>query len=180
MSISNEVKNALALINLCKDARRLRNIYVNLQNYGPITEEDREILLHAIEHKMREIDPARATKVFGPGDGDARQFLQVVYEGIASRYDLSQNRVRAGAKFGGNMLTGKKYVDLYISYKNSNSVNTGFSWIQETIDTVPFLTVDVRHVGGHDGIPDQSRKFEIEQKDLAAEFYEETLRKILT
>ena len=175
MKMSEPAKIALSKIVICESTRSLINFYKNTVDSKIISEYEKEVLKDSIEQRMREISPSVATKTFGPKDSEARKFLQAFYDRLADQHDLSRNRVKAGAKVGGSMINGTRFVEIYISYKNSLGVNIGLGWVQEKPDTVRFLTVDVRQVGKGDTVLDENYRFEIGQEDAAREFYEKAL-----
>ena len=96
----------------------LINLFRNTEKYESITEEERELVLAAIETQFRKDFPRVAKKNFGPADARPREVLEEIYQSIASEHDLSGNTLRNGIKVGGSVISGDAHIDLYISYKN--------------------------------------------------------------
>lgn len=175
--ISPKVRIALEIIRNLKESRKLLNFYDNAKKNDEIKDCEREILIETIETRLREIAPAAATRKLGPKDSDARTYLTRVYRKVSDLYDLSGNRVKNGVKTGGDMITGRKFVDVYISFKNGEGWNAGLQWIQESPATERYLQVYL-HQTGPGSVEGQTRKrFEVGEEDAAeAEYIDQVSR----
>ena len=63
------------------------------------------------------------------------------------KFDLSGNKVGQGVKTGGWMINGSRYVDVYLSYKTPEGKNLSIAWIQQEVDSKPYLELLLRHIG---------------------------------
>ena len=102
------------------DDKQLVNLYRNTEKYDSITEEDRELVMEAVETELRKTYPRKAKAKFGPVDARPREVLEELYASVSNRFDLSKNTLKNGVKTGGAMISGDGYIDLYISYKAKN------------------------------------------------------------
>lgn len=178
-NISKLVAEAISRIKVLKSPRALRTIYQNAINHQNITEFEREMVVEALEQRMREVSPNDATRLFGPRDSAVRQFMENTYKSLTSEFDFAANRVKNGVKVGGHMINGEKFVDLYLSYKSDGGVNVGLSWVQEKADSDRFLSVKVRQVGGDNAGMLAEHCFKAGQEDAAIECYREELAKVV-
>ena len=115
--IDRQVTVAKERIISLSDPKALLRFHENVERFQGVDEVQREDLIQLIEERLRTVSPSAATKVFGPKDSEAREFLEQVFLRTCSDFDLSQNQVRNGVKTGGGMIAGRKHVDVYISYK---------------------------------------------------------------
>ena len=176
-TLSKLVKDALERIAGLKTSRQLQTLYDNVGRNKTITDYEREELVDTLELRMREVAPAVATKLFGPKDSEAQQFLQRTYDALARDFDFSANRVRNGVKIGGDMIKGEKFVDVYLSYKSADNVNVGLAWLQDSANSDRYLIVSVRQVGSTDSIRKWER-FEVGQEHAAVDNYRSELSKV--
>lgn len=139
--ISEKVNSAITRIRTATEYNPLLRLYDNATKYAGISEFERELIIEEIELKLRDIAPSHATKIFGPKDAEGRKFLESAYLSISKEFDLGGNGVQNGVKVGGDMIAGRKHVDLYLSYKNTEKWHIGLSWLQDDIDAEPYLRV---------------------------------------
>ncbi len=176
-TLSKLVKDALERLAGLKTPKQLQTLYHNVSRSKTITDIERETLVESLELRMREVAPAAATRLFGPKDSEAQQFLHRTYKALADEFDLSANRVRNGVKIGGDMIKGEKFVDVYLSYKSVGNVNVGLAWLQDSANSDRYLIVSVRQVGSTDSIRKWER-FEVGQEHAAVDNYRSELSKV--
>ena len=158
---------------------QLRNFYQNIHDSDIITEYERENLIEVVEKKIKINFPAKAKKQFGSKDAEAVIVLQDIYAKLDAEFDLSnkeKNAVKSGVKVGGDMISGKKYVCRYFSFKTKETkVNIGFAYNQDAVEDDPYLWIEERFVG-QDTKPNQ-KNFKVHEQHEAIEFYKELLRR---
>ena len=178
--LSDKVKTVLEVIKT-KDlsAKSLGNIYNNTLNHNDLTEFEREELIEAIEKKIRTANPREAKKLFGPKDLQARELLNKVHQGLASEFDLSKNKVGLGVKTGGHMIAGRAYIDVYISYKNSEKWHLGLGLMQEKADTEQTINVKLYQGSENNEVGKEIIEFTKDELDNAVEKYKQLLKQIL-
>ena len=158
---------------------QLRNFYQNIHDSDVITEYERENLIEVVEKKIKVNFPAKAKKQFGSKDAEAVIVLQEIYAKLDAEFDLSNNEknaVKSGVKVGGDMISGKKYVCRYFSFKTKQTkVNIGFAYNQDTVDGEPYYWIQERHVG--QDVAPQEQNFKIHEQDQAIEAYKVYLRR---
>ena len=173
--VAQQVQTALERIRNLSDAKSLLRFHENVERFQGIDDRQREELLGAIEVRLREVSPGSATKLFGPKDSEAREFLDRVYAATASDFDLSDNHVKNGVKTGGDMLAGRKHLDAYISYKNHDGWNANLSWLQDNADTDPYLRVWLYQGGASNEASQQEQRFGLEEREAAISAYRQHL-----
>lgn len=153
------------------DDAALIKLYRNIDRQPALLYEDRERLVGAIESHLRVSFPRAAKKLFGPKDTEAREQLNRIWLQSTAGLDLTGNKHKNGVKTGGDMMTGEKHVDVYISYKNSASQTVHLSIVQET-PADPYIATLARYVvGGDDEEPAKvpaEQVWELEDKFSAA------------
>ena len=158
---------------------QLRNFYQNIHDSDIITEYERENLIEVVEKKIKVNFPAKANKQFGSKDEEAVIVLQEIYAKLDAEFDLSnkeKNAVKSGVKVGGDMISGKKYVCRYFSFKTKETkVNIGFAYNQDAVEDEPYFWIEERFVG-QDTKPNQ-KNFKVHEQQEAIEFYKELLRR---
>lgn len=180
MTISSKVQNLLNIIEGLTDSKKLINFYNNTSAHKDITEYEREVLLEVIEGKLREIAPAAATRALGRNkDADARIYLDGIYQQTLDQFDLSGNRVKNGVKTGGGMISGRKFVDVYISYKNEAGWHTLLRWFQDSASSQRYLETFLYQTGPHSGDGSINKRFEVGEEDAAAKEYIEQVGKLV-
>lgn len=169
--LSEVVKKALMQIERMDSKKSLLTIYNNAQNHPTISDNEREVLVEAIELRLREVSPSAAKKIFGGADADARDYLQAAYESAIQKFDFTENRVRNGVKTGGDMISGKVYVDVYTSYKNSEGWHVFLQWIKLDFQAEPFLLVK-KYQGGESNLSSFEKwKYSLDQREEAEAKY---------
>lgn len=174
--IDRQVTIAKERIVSLSDPKALVRFHENVERFQGIDEIQREDLIQLIEERLRSVSPSAATKVFGPKDSEAREYLEQVFGQTSSDFDLSQNQVKNGVKTGGDMIAGRKHLDVYISYKNSDKWRAALAWLQDTPADVPYLRVEKLQVGAQDKTNGEEELFAAHQIDLAVEEYRRMLK----
>lgn len=151
--------------------QRVLSIYNNAIENESISEEEREAIIGVAEFKIRSSMPNTATRMFGPKDQDARELLQGIYDELSEEYDFSDNCVGNGVKTGGDMISGKSYVSIYISYKNKDRWHMGLSYNQKTSDSDPRFVVAKYHKGESNPDGYERSSYSIENVDEALSKY---------
>jgi hypothetical protein len=103
-------------------------------------------LADAIHERLRIDYPRVAKKTFGGKDEKARKLLDIVYQESEQLADLSKNRIGNGVKTGGLQRTGKKHINVYISYRNAEGLGIALGLLQDTASdpmTVEFVEYKV-------------------------------------
>ncbi|WP_134012572.1 hypothetical protein [Litoreibacter halocynthiae] len=177
--IDKQVAVAKERISSLSDPKALLRFHENVERFQGIDEVQREDLIQLIEERLRSVSPSAATKVFGPKDSEAREILEQVFLRTCSEFDLSQNQVKNGVKTGGDMIAGRKHVDVYISYKNDDKWRASLAWLQDTTADVPNLRVEKLQVGSQDKTNREEALFTVLQVDLAEQKYRQMLRTIV-
>ncbi|RBW57780.1 hypothetical protein [Ruegeria sp. A3M17] len=175
--LKGQVHTVLLRISNLDDAEKLKNLHANIQNHPALEDTDREMLNEAVMTRMRAVSPAIATRLGGPKDAKAREFLEGFFEQLSSELDLSGNLLKNGVKTGGQMINGEQYVDVYISYKTESGKNLSLAWLQATPESQAYLRVRLRHVGTNGLGELKSQKFDDETE--AKETYRQELRSLL-
>ncbi|CAA0120441.1 hypothetical protein [Zhongshania aliphaticivorans] len=161
------------------DEKQLINLYNNANANNELSEEDKESLIEAIEKNTRLRFPRAAKRIFGAKESVATEMLEKLYSKISATYDLTHNRLKNGVKTGGLMISGKLYIEVYISYKNADNQGVFLSLTQDTVDDE--LVVIVRRYSTHK--PESGVKGEktggIDRFDEFSNVYEEYLKEIL-
>jgi hypothetical protein len=176
-ALNRHVAMAMQRIAASQDAKSLRNLYENIQRHPDLDDIRKEELTEAVMQRMRVVSPALATRLGGAKDSLGREYLQSVFDRVSDRFDLSGNKVGQGVKTGGFMINGTKHVDVYLSYKTSDMRNLGFAWIQETVESEPFLELKLRDLG--DSGAAEAPRETLTDKELAAARFEEELERLL-
>jgi hypothetical protein len=140
-----------------------RELLVTLQNVARsscISEVDRERLVSALEAALRSQFPKSANRLFGPKDAEAREFL-IELLGPAGALAREGNMVGSGVKTGGYQFDGSRYINVYVSYKNSSGLGVSLDFNQDTVDTTPYLVPIDYHVEGGRRTTDAERHWTI-------------------
>jgi hypothetical protein len=176
--LQEQIKAAMNRIVDLDDAGALKRLHANIHRHPKLEDIDREMLDEAVMQRLRVVSPVIATRLGGPKDAQGREFLEAFYKKLAAEFDLSGNQLKNGVKTGGYMITGTRYVDVYISYKTAKGKNLGLAWIQEDVASRPYLHILLRHVGAG-GIGElQNEAFEDENK--ATKTYTRELAQLLS
>ena len=177
--IDKQVAVAKERIASLDDPKALLRFHENVERFQGVDEMQREDLIQLIEERLRSVSPSAATKAFGPKDSEAREFLEQVFLRTCSEFDLAQNQVKNGVKTGGDMIAGRKHVDVYISYKNNDKWRASLAWLQDTPADLPKLRVEKLQVGSQDKTNREEALYAVHQVDLAEEKYRQMLRAVL-
>ena len=114
--------------------KQLINLYNNAIAKKGLDELEKELLIEAIEKNTRVRFPRAAKRIFGAKGSVASEKLAAFYNELAKEFDLVGNKLKNGVKAGGDMISGKKYIDFYISYKNSANQGIYMALLQNTVD----------------------------------------------
>lgn len=104
-------------------------------------------IMAAVESQMRNQFPRAAKRLFGKTVAFTTQLLQEVCVDLATRVDLSSNRVKNGVKVGGEALSGRKKVNEYISYRAPNGAGAYLSLEQDADESELVAVLGVYQVG---------------------------------
>lgn len=162
------------------DWGQLSTYYENTLKFTDITEYERELIVQALESKIRLKNPRKAKSLFGPKDAEARSLLQCIYERTASECDLSANRVGNGVKTGGDMIAGKAYVDVYISYKNEDKWHAGLGFYQTSAEAEPKLRVRLYQGRENNAEGREMNEYPVNDLETAAQKYTKHLERIIS
>ena len=157
----------------------LRHMFENANKNEHITEEEKELLINALEKRLRTKDARVAKSLFGPKDLEARETLQSIYNKLSADFDLSKNKVGAGVKTGGDMIAGRAFVDVYISYKNPDNWNAGLGYVQKSPSENPIFTIKFYHRGENSLEGKEYLEFPISELQAAEDTYRSFIRRIL-
>ena len=142
----NVSQNVVRILNLIKNKdynkKELHTFYENINNEyskGKITDYEFEILIQDLEQRVRITQPRLSKVLFGPKDEPVRKLLREFLEELKITFDFSNNNVGSHVKTGGSMINGTKYIDVYISYKNKDKWHCSFAYVQDQVDSNPYI-----------------------------------------
>ena len=142
-SLSENVVRILNLIqNKDYNKKELHTFYENINNEydrDKITDYEFEILIQELEKRIRITQPRLSKALFGQKDEPVRKLLEGFLSELKNSFDFSKNNVGSHVKTGGNMINGTRYIDVYISYKNDEKWHCSFAYLQDKIETDPYL-----------------------------------------
>ena len=143
INLSETVIRILKLIkNRNYNKKELHTFYENINNEydkDKITDHEFEILIQELEKRIRLTQPRLSKILFGPKDEPVRKLLEEFLSELKNSFDFSKNNVGSHVKTGGNMINGTRYIDVYISYKNNKKWHCSFAYLQDLVDTDPYL-----------------------------------------
>lgn len=151
--------------------KELTNLYDNAIKKG------RDDLIVHIKLRLRSDYPRTANRLFGAKQLDAVDKLTVLLANISAKYDLSKNTVGRGVKAGGDMVSGRKYLDYYISYKNSSKYVVALALVQDTADSELKAVLKNYKTGEDDFL--ETTVYKMDDYVSASDDYEQALKKIL-
>ena len=182
--VSENVKRILSLIkNKDYSKKQLHTFYENINNEyskDKITDFEFEILIQELEHRVRTTQPRLSKRLFGPKDEPVRKLLGEFLEELQITFDFSNNNVGSHVKTGGSMINGTKYIDVYISYKNKDKWHCSFAYVQDLVDSDPYIMVR-KYKGGlmnKDSVTEIN--YAIENIENAKSVFTENLQLIIT
>ncbi len=129
MSIQARLAKVAQLLNDGnKTEKELLNLYANLKNEmakldDQAFESVKEIyeqLVGEFENNLRIRFPKAAKKLYGAKDLEVREKLTKTLTEMTLHYPLEQSVLENKVKTGGDMIAGRKYLCVYISFKNSD------------------------------------------------------------
>ena len=182
VEITTRVKNVLSIIESKEFTQKeLVVFFKNVVNDTRVSEEEREIIIEALSIKIKANAPRLAKKMFGPKDTAGREFLQTIYDIFeqVGGYDFSQNCVGKGVKTGGDMISGKAYVDLYFSYKNKDKWHAGISYNQKTAKDEPKFIVKIYQGGESNLVGKEWNEFDMADEEKAVMLFKGYLDRII-
>ena len=147
--------------------KELLNLKANAERGG------HQDIADAIYIQMRKCFPRAATKQFGAKGDDVKEMLEKVYKDIRSSFDLTKNLHNNGVKVGGDRISGKIYISLYMSYKGDNGLIIAIAITQQEVDSELVVEFSTRKAGSE--TKDQDIKFPIQDLHLAADLYKSHL-----
>jgi hypothetical protein len=150
--------------------RELINLYKNA------TTQNATAIMDAVKIKMRADFPRAANRMFGAKQNKATAILEDVINKLSTTYNFNANRVRNGVKAGGEMISGKKHIDVYISYKNDNGFATSLGLIQDDLESELIAKVDY-YKTGNDSFREE-QVFKMHDFDHAVHAYKAQLSKV--
>ena len=179
-------ENVVRILNLIKNKdynkKELHTFYENINNEhkkGKITDYEFEILIQDLEQKVRITQPRLSKVLFGPKDEAVRRLLRDFLEELKVDFDFSNNNVGSHVKTGGFMINGTKYIDVYISYKNKDKWHCSFAYVQDHVDSNPYIMTR-KYQGGMMNKESVSEKiYEIQNIDKAKLIFIENLEEII-
>lgn len=172
MSQANEAQLIESIRSGKYSERELINLYKNA------TTRNAAAVMEAVKLKMRTDFSRSANRMFGAKESEASARLEDVFRKLASVHDFTANRVKNGVKAGGEMISGQKYIDVYISYKNDKGFGAVLGLIQD--DSESELTAKVSYYKtGSDGFR-EVLIFQLHDFEKAVEAYNVNLSKVLS
>jgi hypothetical protein len=132
----------------------------------------------AIERQMRGQFPRAANRLFGKKENFVIDKLQSVLDKLESETDLSKNKIKNGVKPGGDMLAGRKYLQVYASYRNNAGMGALLSLEQDSLDSELMAVVWSYQVGK--GSFRHESKYAMGDFELASHEYIELVKKLAT
>ena len=158
--------------------KELHNLYDNARSFDGASDEQLEPLIGAIESELRSRFPNKAKRIFGPKDDYARDYLGKLLDDVKNAFDLSENCVGSGIKTGGDMIAGRKHIDVYFSYKDQHGWHAGLAYLQDSAETAPYLRAKVYQRGESNGEGREIEDFAVEDRASAIEAHTRHLSQI--
>lgn len=172
MSQTNESHLIESIRNGRFSERELINLYKNAETKSATA------VMEAVKIKMRADFPRAANRMFGAKEGEASALLEYLFCKLAATHDLTANRLKNGVKAGGQMISGQKHIDVYISYKNANRVGAFIGLVQDNPESE--LTARVGYYKTGNGSFKDKQIFQMHDFDKAVEAYKVQLLKVLS
>lgn len=151
--------------------RELINLYRNAAT------KNATAIMEAVKIKMRADFPRAANRMFGAKESEANALLEDVFRKLVAAYNLTGNRLRNGVKAGGDMISGKKHIDVYISYKNGSGLGAVLGLIQDNPESELIARVWY-YKTGHGNFRDE-QEFQMHDFEQAVDAYKAQLSKVL-
>ena len=166
--ISKLVQQTLDIINNGKkDYKELIAMYNNSQKHEKITDYEREILSDTLVSILRTKYPKQSSRILGNKSIAAQELLEEMLVKVKEEFNWESNKHDKHVKAGGSMISGKKFVCWYISYKNSQGWSCGFGYIQVTPNDLPYLEINKREISKNSIYEPMSKKYNIHSKQDA-------------
>jgi len=147
----------------CFSEKELLNLKANAEKGG------HQDIADAIYIQMRKSFPRAATKQFGAKGDDVKEMLEKIYSEIRSSFDLTKNFHKNGVKVGGDRISGKTYISLYMSYKGDNGLIIAIAITQQDVDSELEVEFNCRKSGSD--TKDIDIKFPIQDLQIAADLF---------
>lgn len=152
--------------------RELINLWQNAETRGVTA------VMNAVKIQMRADFPRTANRMFGAKESEAKALLEEVFCKLAAAHNLSGNRLKNGVKAGGDMISGQKFVDVYLSYRNASGVGAILILAQD--DPASELTAKVGYYEAGNGTFEGERAFQMHDFERAVEAYTAGLHRALS
>jgi hypothetical protein len=143
--------------------KELLNLKANAEKGG------HQDIADAIYIQMRKSFPRAATKQFGAKGDDVKEMLEKIYDDIRSSFDLTKNLHKNSVKVGGDRISGKIYISLYISYKGDNGHIIALGMTQQDVESELVVDFSARKSGSD--TKDIDIKFPIQDLQMAADLF---------
>lgn len=151
--------------------QELINLWKNASERGEVA------VMDAVKRRMRTDFPRTANRMFGAKEAEAIALLEKVSNELAAEFPLQDNRLKNGVKIGGTMLSGKRHIDVYISYKTAGAVGVFLGLVQEDSEAELMATVG-HYKTGEDSFRNIDR-FAMDEFDRAVARYKAELAALL-
>ncbi|MBZ0133456.1 MAG: hypothetical protein K8F53_12655 [Rhodocyclaceae bacterium] len=172
MSQANEVQLIESVCSGKFSERELINLYKNAATRNATA------VMDAVKIQMRADFPRAANRMFGAKESEANALLEDIFRKLAAAHDFTANRLKNGVKAGGEMISGKKHIDVYISYKNGKGFGAVLGLVQD--DPESELTARVGYYKTGNGGFREAQVFQMHDFTQAVEAYKAQLSKVLS
>jgi hypothetical protein len=159
--------------------KQLINLYNNACSQREIDEAEKELLIDAIEKNTRLRFPRAAKRIFGAKESVASQRLESLYVTLGKKYDFTNNRLKNGVKAGGRMISGEFFIDVYVSYKNTENQGAAIALTQANIDAELEVTVKRYSTHNENSGDVEIRTDTMDAFESCAKAYDEYLAEII-
>ena len=167
-NISQKVQQVINLIeNKEMNDKQYFNLYQNTLKYEHITDYEREVLTEKLVSILRIKFPKQSSRILGNKSRAAQELLEKLLKEIKKDFNLDKNRVGSHVKVGGNMVSGKEFVNWYISYKNSQNLSCGLGYHQLTANDLPYLEVYKKEVSKNTKSEPIRKNYPLDSEELA-------------
>ena len=146
VKISDKIQKILDNISVQERTHeQLKNMYNNISSSTEVNDYEKEALIEVVTKKIRIDFPAKAKKMLGSKDEQARILLEEIYATLNEEFDLSNpeiNDVKPGIKVGGDMISGRRYVCRYFSFKTKISIE----FLLDCLSSIMLFTLPVSSI----------------------------------
>jgi hypothetical protein len=174
-----DIKKLIAKIKEGKlSQQELINLYNNANRSNSVSEDDKEKIISAIEETTRLRFPKAANKLFGAKDNQAREILLEIYQRLEKKFNFASNKLRNGVKTGGDMIAGRCFIQVYLSYKNLQNFGASLDLQQDCVDSELKAFVRYYKTGGADAGTIETREYGIDDEGDIFSSYSEFLSRV--